>query len=87
MKRYIRSSIHLNDKQRSAVEEYLRKYCPEYLGHKNKEYLINQTVKSFESGDNPFRKYSSEYNDSMATVWESYRRKFMQIYVMDLQGV
>jgi len=78
MKRYIKSSALLPDKKQQIIEEYLRKYCPDYLGSKNKEYMVNQVVKSFETGDNPFRKYSSEYNDSMAYVWESYRRKFMQ---------
>ena len=78
MKRYIKSSALLPDKKQQIIEEYLRKYCPDYLGSKNKEYMVNQVIKSFETGDNPFCKYSSEYNDSMAYVWESYRRKFMQ---------
>jgi len=74
MKLYIKSTTTT---KRDIIEEYLRKYCPEYIGSKNKDYMINQKIKEFESGKNPFRRYSSEYNDSMARVWESYRRKFM----------
>lgn len=78
MKRYIKSSNILTGEKRAIIEDYLRKYCPEYLASKNKDFMINQVVKEFESGINPFRKTSSEYNDSMSYVWESYRRKFMQ---------
>ena len=78
MKRYIRSSSEFQSSKRTIIEEYLRKYCPEYLGNRNKDFLINQIIKEFESGKNPFRRYSSDFNDSMSQVWESYRRKYMQ---------
>ena len=78
MKIYFKSTVS-DTKQRGVLEEYLRKYCPEYLESKNKEYMLNQTAKEFEAGKNPFRKYSSDFNDSMTQVWESYRRKFMSL--------
>lgn len=79
MKRYVKTSNILFGEKRVIVEEYLRKYCPEYISSKNKDFIINQVVKEFESGNNPFRRISSEYNDSMTQVWESYRRKFMSV--------
>ena len=75
MKIYIKSTITT---KRDIIEEYLRKYCPEYISSTNKDYMINQTIKEFESGKNPYRRNSSIYNDSMAQVWESYKRKFMR---------
>lgn len=81
MKIYIKSSNVLSDNKRVAViEEYLRKYDKGYLAHKNKAYRVLQVMKEFETGDNPFRRNSSEYNDSMAQVWESYRRKVLKGY-------
>ena len=35
MKIYIKSTVS-DTKQRGVLEEYLRKYCPEYLKSKNK---------------------------------------------------
>lgn len=79
MKIYIKSNNILQGTKRDIIEEYLRKYCPEYLSSRNKDFMINQTIKEFESGKNPFRRNSSTYNDSMAQVWESYKRKFMSL--------
>jgi len=79
MKVYLKSSNVLKGNKREIVDEYLRKYCPEYIRNKNKDFMINSVVKEFESGKNPYRRYSSEYNDSMAQVWESYRRKVMSL--------
>lgn len=59
------------------IEDYLIKYDKSYIGSKNKDFLINEAARQFENNDNPFRKNSSEYNDSMVQVWESYRRKLM----------
>lgn len=67
----------LHGEKREIVEDYLIKYDKSYIGSKNKDFLINEAARQFENNDNPFRKNSSEYNDSMAQVWESYRRKFM----------
>ena len=67
----------LHGEEREIVEDYLIKYDKSYIGSKNKDFLINEAARQFENNDNPFRKNSSEYNDSMAQVWESYRRKFM----------
>lgn len=67
----------LQGEKREIVEDYLIKYDKSYIGSKNKDFLINEAARQFENNDNPFRKNSSEYNDSMAQVWESYRRKFM----------
>lgn len=59
------------------IEDYLIKYDKSYIGSKNKDFLINEAARQFENNDNPFRKNSSEYNDSMVQVGESYRRKLM----------
>ena len=67
----------LQGEKREIIEDYLIKYDKSYIGSKNKDFLINEAARQFENNDNPFRKNSSEYNDSMAQVWESYRRKFM----------
>jgi hypothetical protein len=67
----------LHGEKRKIIEDYLIKYDKSYIGSKNKDFLINEAARQFENNDNPFRKNSSEYNDSMAQVWESYRRKFM----------
>ena len=67
----------LQGEKRAIIEDYLIKYDKRYIGSKNKDFLINEAARRFENNDNPFRKNSSEYNDSMAQVWESYRRKFM----------
>ena len=67
----------LHGEKREIIEDYLIKYDKSYIGSKNKDFLINEAARQFENNDNPFRKNSSEYNDSMAQVWESYRRKFM----------
>ena len=67
----------LHGEKREIIEDYLIKYDKSYIGSKNKDFLINEAARQFENKDNPFRKNSSEYNDSMAQVWESYRRKFM----------
>ena len=68
---------NLHGAKREIIEDYLIKYDKSYIGSKNKDFLINEAARQFENNDNPFRKNSSEYNDSMAQVWESYRRKFM----------
>lgn len=80
MKICIKASYNiLNDTKRlPIIEEYLRKYDKDYLKHPNKAYRAKQVMDEFVSGNNPFRKYPSEYNDSMATVWESYRRKVLK---------
>ena len=70
------TNILYGDK-RAIIEDYLIKYDKSYIGSKNKDFLINEAARQFENNDNPFRKNSSDYNDSMAQVWESYRRKFM----------
>ena len=67
----------LHGEKREIIEDYLIKYDKRYIGSKNKDFLINEAARRFENNDNPFRKNSSEYNDSMVQVWESYRRKFM----------
>lgn len=67
----------LHGKKRGIIEDYLIKYDKRYIGSKNKDYLINEVARQFESNDNPFRKNGSDYNDSMSQVWESYRRKLM----------
>lgn len=67
----------LQGEKREIIEDYLIKYDKSYIGSKNKDFLINEAARQFENNDNPFRKNSSEYNDSMAQVWESYRRKLM----------
>jgi hypothetical protein len=70
-------TVILHGEKREIVEDYLIKYDKSYIGSKNKDFLINEAARQFENNDNPFRKNSSDYNDSMAQVWESYRRKFM----------
>ncbi len=67
----------LHGEKREIVEDYLIKYDKTYIGSKNKDFLINEVARQFENNDNPFRKNGSDYNDSMARVWESYRRRFM----------
>ncbi|MBR3277513.1 MAG: hypothetical protein IKG01_01215 [Lachnospiraceae bacterium] len=67
----------LHGNKREIIEEYLTKYDKEYIGSRNKDFMINQVAAQFENNDNPFRKFGSDYNDSMSQVWESYRRKFM----------
>lgn len=67
----------LHGEKREIIEDYLIKYDKSYIGSKNKDFLINEIARQFENNDNPFRKYGSDYNDSMAQVWESYKRKFM----------
>ena len=67
----------LHGEKREIIEDYLIKYDKSYIGSKNKDFLINEAARQFENNDNPFRKYGSDFNDSMAQVWESYRRKFM----------
>ena len=67
----------LHGEKREIIEDYLIKYDMSYIGSKNKDFLINEAARQFENNDNPFRKNSSDYNDSMAQVWESYRRKLM----------
>ena len=67
----------LQGEKREIIEDYLIKYDKSYIGSKNKDFLINEAARQFENNDNPFRKNSSDYNDSMAQVWESYRRKLM----------
>ena len=73
---YVLTDI-LHGEKREIIEDYLIKYDKSYIGSKNKDFLINEAARQFENNDNPFRKNSSEYNDSMAQVWESYRRKLM----------
>ena len=67
----------LHGEKREIIEDYLIKYDKDYIGSKNKDFVINEVARQFENNDNPFRKYGSDFNDSMAQVWESYRRKFM----------
>ena len=67
----------LQGEKREIIEDYLIKYDKSYIGSNNKDFLINEAARQFENNDNPFRKNSSDYNDSMAQVWESYRRKLM----------
>lgn len=67
----------IHGEKREIIEDYLIKYNKEYIESKNKDFLIRQVAEQFEKNDNPFRKYGSDYNDSMAQVWESYKRKFM----------
>ena len=68
----------LHGNKRAVIEEYLIKYDKSYIGSSNKDRLINRVAAQFENNDNPYRKNDSEYNDSMAMVWESYRRTYMQ---------
>ena len=77
MKDFTGSENILHGKKRAVIEEYLIKYDKSYIGSKNKDLMINQVAAQFENNDNPFRKNDSEYNDSMAMVWESYRRTYM----------
>ena len=77
MKDFEGSGNILHGKKRAVIEEYLIKYDKSYIGSSNKDLMINQVAAQFENNDNPFRKNDSEYNDSMAMVWESYRRTYM----------
>lgn len=70
------TNILYGDK-RAIIEDYLIKYDKSYIGSKNKDFVINQVARQFENNDNPYREFASEYNDSMAKVWESYRLKYM----------
>lgn len=70
-------SNYLHGNRRAVIEDYLIKYDKNYIRSSNKDLLINQVAVQFENNDNPYRKTGSEYDDSMAMVWESYRRKFM----------